>query len=63
MWLRGVPEVHTLEAHLVQELAHLRFRVDDRVMVLRTEKNVGRVLDRRGRSLRAVPMELPEALT
>ncbi|MBL0778810.1 AsnC family transcriptional regulator, partial [Streptomyces albidoflavus] len=63
VWLRGVPEVHTLEAHLVQELAHLRFRVDDRVMVLRTEKNVGRVLDRRGRSLRAVPMELPEALT
>ncbi|MGW9315938.1 hypothetical protein ACWGSB_26725 [Streptomyces albidoflavus] len=41
----------------------MRFRVDDRVMVLRTEKNVGRVLDRRGRSQRAVPMELPEALT
>lgn len=62
VWLRGVHDVHTLEAHLVQEMAQLGFRVGDRVVVLRTEKNVGRVLDRQGRSVKAVPMELPEAL-
>lgn len=57
VWLRGVHDVHRLEAHLEQEMAHLRFRVDDRAVVLRTEKNVGRVLDRRGYSVTAVPME------
>ena len=56
VWLRGVHDVHRLEAHLEQEMAHLRFRRRPGC-VLRTEKNVGRVLDRRGYSVTAVPME------
>ncbi|MBG0850496.1 AsnC family transcriptional regulator [Streptomyces spinoverrucosus] len=56
-WLRGVHDVHRLEAHLEHEMAHLGFRVGDRAVVLRTDKNVGRILDRRGHSVAAVPLE------
>ncbi|MEU9337608.1 AsnC family transcriptional regulator [Streptomyces sp. NPDC048290] len=60
VWLRSVPDVHRLEAHLELELARFDFHVGDRAVVLRTEKNVGRIVDRTGRSVAAVPMELLE---
>ncbi|GAA2332960.1 hypothetical protein GCM10010246_15560 [Streptomyces cuspidosporus] len=42
-----------------QHLVRVGFRVEDRAVVLRTEKNVGRVLDGRGHSVATVPMALP----
>ncbi|OMI35911.1 Lrp/AsnC family transcriptional regulator [Streptomyces sparsogenes] len=59
VWLRGIHDVHRLEAHLEQQLVRVGFRVEDRAVVLRTEKNVGRVLDGRGHSVATVPMALP----
>ncbi|MDT0322329.1 Lrp/AsnC family transcriptional regulator [Streptomyces millisiae] len=58
VWLRTLHDVHGLEAHLARELGHLRLRITDRAVVLRTYKHVGRVLDRRGHSVRAVPTDL-----
>ncbi|WP_243744748.1 Lrp/AsnC family transcriptional regulator [Streptomyces hainanensis] len=58
VWLRTLHDVHGLEAHLARELGHLRVRITDRAVVLRTYKHVGRVLDRHGHSVRAVPTDL-----
>ncbi|MGW7519631.1 Lrp/AsnC family transcriptional regulator [Streptomyces sp. NPDC054796] len=57
VWLRALHEVHAMEAHLNRRLAKLRLQVTERAVVLRTVKHVGRVLDRRGHSLRAVPLD------
>ncbi|WP_326808749.1 MULTISPECIES: AsnC family transcriptional regulator [unclassified Streptomyces] len=58
MWLRALPDVHALEVHLARELSGLSLRVNERAVVLRTVKHVGRVLDRRGFGVKAVPMDL-----
>lgn len=57
VWLRSLHEVHAMEAHLNRRLAQLRVRITERAVVLRTVKHVGRVLDRRGHSLRTVPLD------
>ncbi|RKN41233.1 Lrp/AsnC family transcriptional regulator [Streptomyces hoynatensis] len=57
VWLRALHDVHALEAHLTRELGHLRLRISERTVVLRMHKHVGRVLDRRGHSVRTVPMD------
>jgi len=49
--------VHALEAHLACELGHLWLRITERAVVLRTYKHVGRILDRRGHSVRTVPTD------
>lgn len=56
VWLRTLHDVHALEAHLARELGHLQLRTTERAVVLRTYKHVGRLLDRRGYGVRAVPM-------
>jgi DNA-binding Lrp family transcriptional regulator len=58
VWLRALHDVHALETHIGRELHGLSLRIDERAVVLRTIKHVGRVLDKRGRSVKAVPMEL-----
>ncbi|GAA2078516.1 Lrp/AsnC family transcriptional regulator [Streptomyces albiaxialis] len=58
VWLRALHDVHALETHIGRELQGLSLRIDERAVVLRTIKHVGRVLDKAGRSVRAVPMEL-----
>ncbi|MFG3255896.1 Lrp/AsnC family transcriptional regulator [Streptomyces sp. NPDC048172] len=58
VWLRALHDVHALETHIGRELHGLSLRIDERAVVLRTIKHVGRVLDKSGRSVRAVPMEL-----
>ena len=49
--------MHALEAHLACELGHLWLRITERAVVLRTYKHVGRILDRRGHSVRTVPTD------
>ncbi len=53
-WLRSAGEAHDLERTLGQVLPALR--VQDRSVVLRTVKLLGRVLDFEGRSIRSVPL-------
>lgn len=57
VWLRALHDVHALEAHLSRELGQLRLQITERAVVLRTHKHVGRILDRRGYSLRRVPTD------
>ncbi|MFI7446264.1 Lrp/AsnC family transcriptional regulator [Nonomuraea sp. NPDC049714] len=52
--LRSTAEVHDLEWRMGQELPALR--VQDRSVVLNMIKLLGRILDREGRSVRAVPL-------
>ncbi|MFI5957564.1 Lrp/AsnC family transcriptional regulator [Cryptosporangium sp. NPDC051539] len=52
--LRTAGEVHDLERQLSQALPALR--VQDRAVVLRVRKLLGRVLDAEGRSVRSVPL-------
>jgi DNA-binding Lrp family transcriptional regulator len=54
VWLRSLPDVHNLEAHLC---ARLPLRVDDRAVVLRTVKHMGRLLDPDGRCHGVVPLD------
>jgi DNA-binding Lrp family transcriptional regulator len=54
VWLRGLPDVHNLEAHLS---ARLPLRVADRAVVLRTVKHMGRLLDPDGRCRGVVPLD------
>lgn len=61
VWLRTLHDVHALEAHLSRELGHLRLRITERAVVLRTYKHIGRILDRRGHSMRTVPTDPVEA--
>lgn len=53
-WLRSAAETHELEREL--SLALPALRVQDRSVVLRTVKLLGRVLDAQGRSVRSVPL-------
>lgn len=53
-WLRSTAEVHDLERRMSQVLPALR--IQDRSVVLRTVKLLGRVLDAEGRSVRSVPL-------
>lgn len=53
-WLRSTAEAHDLERKMSQALPGLR--VQDRSVVLRTTKLLGRILDEEGRSLRSVPL-------
>ncbi|MEB8341376.1 Lrp/AsnC family transcriptional regulator [Streptomyces endophyticus] len=56
IWLRTLAEVHTTEALLNRRLADLGLRITERAVVLRTLKHAGRLLDRRGHSVGAVPL-------
>jgi DNA-binding Lrp family transcriptional regulator len=58
-WLRSTAEAHVLERKMSQVLPALR--VQDRSVVLRTVKLLGRVLDAEGRSVRSVPLLAEEA--
>ncbi|WP_344586504.1 hypothetical protein [Actinomadura vinacea] len=53
-WLRSTAEVHDLERKLSRALPARR--IQDRSVVLRTVKLLGRVLDAEGRSVRSVPL-------
>jgi DNA-binding Lrp family transcriptional regulator len=53
-WLRSTAEAHDLERKMSQVLPALR--IQDRSMVLRTVKLLGRILDAEGRSVRSVPL-------
>ncbi|GAB3969696.1 Lrp/AsnC family transcriptional regulator [Actinoallomurus acanthiterrae] len=55
-WLRGLADVYAFEAHLSGRIA--RMDVHDRCVVLRTSKHMGRLLDRDGRCVRTVPIDL-----
>ncbi|MFJ8334841.1 Lrp/AsnC family transcriptional regulator [Streptomyces sp. NPDC094437] len=54
VWLRTLADVHTFEAHLAQRLP--RLTIDDRSVVLRTTKHMGRLLDRDGACVGVVPL-------
>ncbi|MEV5018068.1 Lrp/AsnC family transcriptional regulator [Streptomyces sp. NPDC053780] len=56
IWVRSLTEVHTTEALLNSRLAQLGLRITERAVVLRTLKHAGRLLDRRGHSVGAVPL-------
>jgi DNA-binding Lrp family transcriptional regulator len=56
VWLRSLPDVHNLEAHLSAHLPPLR--ISDRAVVLRTVKHMGRLLDTDGRCRGVVPMDV-----
>jgi DNA-binding Lrp family transcriptional regulator len=53
-WLRSTAEAHDLERRMNQAVPTLR--IQDRSIVLRMIKLVGRVLDAEGRSVRSVPL-------
>ncbi|MBE1461396.1 hypothetical protein [Kibdelosporangium phytohabitans] len=53
-WLRSAAQAHDLERMMSQTLPALR--IQDRSVVLRTVKLLGRVLDAEGRSARSVPL-------
>jgi hypothetical protein len=53
-WLRTVEEVHRFELALAEALPELR--VVDRLVVLRSLKRMGRLLDESGRAVGVVPM-------
>ncbi|RKT53596.1 Lrp/AsnC family transcriptional regulator [Saccharothrix australiensis] len=53
-WLRSTAEAHDLERKMSHALPGLR--VQDRSVVLRTVKLLGRILDAEGRSVRSVPL-------
>jgi DNA-binding Lrp family transcriptional regulator len=57
-WLRSTAEAHDLERLMSQVLPTLR--VQDRSVVLRMIKLLGRVLDAEGRSVRSVPLTAPD---
>lgn len=54
VWLRAVGDVHAFEAHLSRRLPQLT--IDDRSVVLRTVKHMGRLLDQSGHSVGIVPL-------
>jgi DNA-binding Lrp family transcriptional regulator len=58
VWLRDLREVHAFEAHLSRKLP--RLTVDDRSVVLRTVKHMGRLLDHEGRCTGVVPLRNPQ---
>ncbi|MFJ1747098.1 Lrp/AsnC family transcriptional regulator [Streptomyces sp. NPDC088116] len=58
VWLRTLADVHAFETHLSRRLP--RLAIDDRSVVLRTVKHMGRLLDRGGRCVGVVPLRLPQ---
>ncbi|MDI3406259.1 Lrp/AsnC family transcriptional regulator [Streptomyces cavernicola] len=56
IWLPDLADVHTTEALVNRRLAHLDLRITERAVVLRTVKHVGRILDRKGRSVGSAPL-------
>ncbi len=58
VWLRTLHDVHAFEAHLSRQLP--RLTIDDRSVVLRTVKHMGRLLDRDGRCIGVVPIRHPQ---
>ncbi|MEV7865611.1 Lrp/AsnC family transcriptional regulator [Streptomyces sp. NPDC088124] len=54
VWLRDLSDVHAFEAHLSRQLP--RLTVEDRSVVLRTVKHMGRLLDRDGTCVGVVPL-------
>ncbi|WP_275558054.1 Lrp/AsnC family transcriptional regulator [Streptomyces sp. 5-6(2022)] len=54
VWLRASGDVHAFEAHLSRRLP--RLTIEDRSVVLRTVKHMGRLLDRDGHSVGIVPL-------
>jgi DNA-binding Lrp family transcriptional regulator len=57
-WLRTVEEVHRLELTIARQLPHLR--IVDRLIVLRTVKRMGRLVDSQGRAVGVVPISIWE---
>jgi DNA-binding Lrp family transcriptional regulator len=55
-WLRTVEEVHRLELAIASRLPQVR--IVDRLVVLRTVKRMGRLLDTTGRSVGVVPINI-----
>lgn len=53
-WLRSTADAHDFERRMSQALPALR--IQDRSVVLRTVKLLGRILDPEGRSVRSVPL-------
>ncbi|MGW1208747.1 Lrp/AsnC family transcriptional regulator [Streptomyces sp. NPDC002499] len=58
VWLRDLRDVHSFEAHLARRIP--RLAVDDRSVVLRTVKHMGRLLDEDGRCVGVVPLRHPQ---
>ncbi|MFC1437063.1 Lrp/AsnC family transcriptional regulator [Streptacidiphilus sp. N1-10] len=54
VWLRGVEEIHRLEAELL--LKHPQLTVADRTVILRSVKRMGHLLDPEGRTAGTVPL-------
>jgi len=59
VWLRALGDVHAFEAHLSRQLPHLT--IDDRSVVLRTVKHMGRLLDVDGHCVGVVPLLHPQS--
>ncbi|MFE2937971.1 Lrp/AsnC family transcriptional regulator [Streptomyces sp. NPDC059255] len=57
VWLRALSDVHAFEAHLSRQLP--RLTVNDRSVVLRTVKHMGRLLDHDGTCVGVVPLRHP----
>jgi DNA-binding Lrp family transcriptional regulator len=55
-WLRTVEEVHRLELAIANRLPQVR--IIDRLVVLRTVKRMGRLLDTHGRAVGVVPINI-----
>lgn len=55
-WLHTVEEVHRLELTIARQLPHLR--IADRLIVLRTVKRMGRLVDHQGRAVGVVPISI-----
>jgi DNA-binding Lrp family transcriptional regulator len=55
-WLHTVEEVHRLELAIAKRLPHVR--IVDRLVVLRTVKRVGRLVDSQGRAIGVVPINI-----
>jgi hypothetical protein len=57
-WLHTVEEVHRLELTIARQLPQLR--IVDRLIVLRTVKRIGRLVDAQGRAVGVVPIAIWE---
>lgn len=55
-WLRTVEEVHRLELTIAKRLPHVR--IADRLVVLRTVKRMGRLVDTQGRAVGVIPINI-----
>jgi len=55
VWLRRVDQIHEIERLLVEEIHEAA--VTGRLIVLRTIKRMGRILDEHGHAVDAVPMD------